>query len=294
MTGRQRKGGWSWGPVEGAKLRVISNGNGVQSTATILMALHREIGPMPDAIINSDPGDELQGTYRHALWLEQEVARLSNGQVRWINTSKGERLSDSIRRRAEGNAGLRQDGKPNRFVSAPFFTGNGGQGRRQCTREFKVEPLIKVQRGLMGYKPRQRIPVGSCEIWIGFSTDEVVRAGPAFERWAVHRFPLLEQRMSRWDCEQWLRRHGYAVPPKSACIFCPYRSDHEWRWMRDNEPESWAKAVAIDEMIRNTPGMRQREYLHDSRKPLSEVDLSTAEDRGQGSLLSVCEGHCGV
>ncbi len=285
---RVRKGGWSWGPVEGAKLRVLSMGAGVQSTTLALMILHGEIGPRPDAMIFADTGDDSGSTMRHLDWLEGEVTKRTNGQMRVLRTGAGERLSDSIRRRANATPG---EGK--RFVAAPFFTGNGGQGRRQCTREFKIEPLTRAQRELLGYKPRQRIPAASAEVWIGFSTDEVVRAGAAFDPWVVHRFPLLEMRMSRTDCERWLTAHGYPVPPKSACVFCPYRTNAEWRWMRDNDPAAWADAVAIDALIRTTPGMRNEEFLHRSLKPLDQVDLRTDEEAGQGMLM-VCEAGCGL
>ena len=285
---KPRRGGWSWGPVDGVKLRTLSLGAGVQSTTLALMAIKGEIGPLPDAVIFADTGDETPSTMRHLDWLEGEITRQTNGRMRCLRVSRGERLSDRIRRRAEGHS------KENRFVSAPFFTGNGGRGKRQCTREFKVEPVAKAQRTLLGYKPRQRIPPQSIEVWIGFSTDEVVRAGAAFERWVVHRFPLLEKGMSRNDCKQWLRRNGYPVPPKSACVFCPYRTDHEWRWLKENDPEAFAQAVAIDKLARHAPGMRETEFVHRSLKPLDEVDFSTAEDRGQGSMLDICEGGCGV
>ncbi|WP_414832156.1 hypothetical protein [Afifella sp. YEN Y35] len=257
------------------------------------MALHREIGPMPDSIIFADTGDELPATLRHLDWLESEIGRQTNGQIAVHRVSAGRRLSDDIRARAEGRLKPRQDGRPGRFVAAPFFTANGGQGRRQCTREFKIEPLTKKQRELLGYKARQRIPAGSCEVWIGISTDEVVRAGAAFDRWIVNRFPLLEERMSRTDCAAWLRQNGYPIPPKSACVFCPYRCDSEWRWLKENDPDAWKEAIEIDRMIRATPGMRHAEYLHASRRPLEDVDLSTAEERGQGWLLE-CDGGCGL
>lgn len=290
---KKRRGGWSWGPVEGAKLRTLSMGAGVQSTTLALMAAHGEIGPLPDVMIFADAGAETASTMVHLDWLEKEVARRTNGRMETRRVSNGS-ITETIERRASGNAGLRQDGKPNRFVSAPFFTANGGMGRRQCTREFKIEPLTKMQRSLLGYKPRQRIPKGSCEVWIGISTDEVIRAGSATDSWVVHRYPLLEERMSRHDCEAWLAKNGYPVPPKSACVFCPYRSDHEWRWLRDNDPDAWAEAQRIDALIRDTPGMVHAEYLQRRRKPLSEIDLSTAEDRGQSNWLDECEGGCGL
>ena len=106
--------------------------------------------------------------------------------------------------------------------------------------------------------------------------------------------------MSRHNCQRWLEKHGYPVPPKSACLFCPYKTDAEWRWLRDNDADAWAEACRIDALIRSTPKgqgdlpeMQRAEYLHRSRKPLPEVDLSTAEERGQGWLLE-CEGGCGL
>lgn len=65
----RRRGGWSWGPVEGAKLRVLSLGAGVQSTALALMAAHGEIGPMPDYALFADTGNESRGTMETLAWL---------------------------------------------------------------------------------------------------------------------------------------------------------------------------------------------------------------------------------
>ena len=279
---RKRRGGHTWGPVEGAKLRVLSLGAGVQSTTLALMAAHGEIGPMPDCAIFADTGDEMPETMKHLAWLRSGNVLPFPVHV----VSLGRRLSGDIERRSQGDEVMR-------FVTAPFFTANGGMSRRQCTREFKVGPLTKKQRDLMGYKPRQRIPPGSCEVWMGISTDEVSRAGHAFDRWAVNRYPLLEKAMSRWDCMQWLRRHDYPVPPKSACMFCPYRTNAEWRWMRDNAADSFARAIEIDALIRNTPAMRNQEFVHRSLQPLAEVDLSTEEERGQGFIFE-CEGGCGL
>jgi hypothetical protein len=281
---RLRRGGWAWGPVEGAKLRVLSLGAGVQSTTLALMAAHGEIGPMPDYAIFADTGDESAATLETVEWL-------SSGNVLPFpvnRVSAGRKISDDIRLRAiEGPGGAR------RFASAPFFTANGGRGRRQCTREFKIEPIEREQRRLAGYKPRQVMPVKTVEVWIGISTDEVVRAGAAFSRWAVHRFPLLEQRMSRQDCATWLKRHDYPVPEKSACVFCPNRTDYEWRRLKECDPAGFAAAVEIDELCRQSPGMRHQEFVHRLRRPLGEIDFSSAEDRGQG-MLDICEAGCGL
>lgn len=290
---RIRRGGWSWGPVEGVRHRSLSLGAGIQSSTLVMMMVTGSL-PWVDSILFADTGDESVKTMEHLDWLEGQVKLHTNGRVEIHRVFRGGSLSDRIRNRAAGRGVINND----RFVSAPFYTEGrkgkrGGQGKRQCTREFKIEPLERMQRELLGYKPRQRIPPGSCEVWIGISTDEIVRAGAAFSRWIVNRYPLLEMRMSRRDCIAWLESRGYPVPPKSACTFCPYRSNSEWRWLRDNDPQGWEDALEIDRLIRNTPGMREREYLHRDRVPLADVDLSTDEDRGQG-MLDICEGHCGL
>lgn len=279
---RMRRGGWSWGPVEGAKLRVGSLGGGIQSTTLALLAEHGEIGPKPDYWLYA-PVHDAEATREHLRWL-------ASGNVISTPIIELDEAPVSLRTMIDNRA--TQSG---RYVTIPAYLDGkkAGHDRRMCTKEFKGDRLDAKQRELMGFKPRQRIPAGACEVWIGFSTDEVVRAGAAFQTWAVNRFPLLELRMSLGDCIEWLKRHGYPVPPRSKCTFCPYRTNAEWRWLKENEPEAWADAVEIDRLIRETPGMRARSYLHDSRKPLESVDLATSGERGQGMLM-VCEAGCGL
>lgn len=279
---RIRRGGWSWGPVATAKLRVLSLGGGIQSTTLALLAAHGEIGPMPDLAIYAPVGDA-EATREHIRWL-------ASGNVLPFPVVELEEAAVPLRQAIQNR--VEQSG---RSVSIPVFLEGKkrGQDRRQCTREYKVDRLNAKQRELLGFKPRQRIPSGSAEVWIGFSTEEVVRAGAAFEGWAVNRFPLLEERMSINNCVAWLRRKGYPIPPRSKCTFCPYRTNAEWRWLQENDPAAWADAIAIDEAIRDTPGTRSRSFLHADRVPLATVDLSSAEDRGQG-ILNVCDAGCGL
>src|SRR5438093_4855698 len=43
-----------------------------------------------------------------------------------------------------------------------------------------------------------------------------------------------------------LRRHGYSVLPKSACLGCPYHSNATWREMKQRRPDEWQGTVAFD------------------------------------------------
>ena len=160
--------------------------------------------------------------------------------------------------------------------------------------EYKITPLTKKTRELIGLAPRQRTKSVVCEMLIGISTDEALRMKPSREAWKQHRWPLIELGMSRNDCLRWMERKGYPLPPKSSCIGCPFHSDHEWRAIKA-DPEAWADAIEVDVAIRSQPGIKGQQFMHRSCVPLAEVDLSTAADHGQIDLFNnECEGMCGV
>jgi len=96
-----------------------------------------------------------------------EIKRLTNGQMPTYRVSAGKIKDHHLAGR--GSTGQR-------FTGMPLFTENGGMGRRQCTREYKIDPVRKKTRDLLGLKPRQRAPkTAVVEQWIGISTDEIQR-----------------------------------------------------------------------------------------------------------------------
>lgn len=264
-------------------LTVVSLGAGVQSSTLCLMAAQGLVDPLPDAAIFADTLAEPKAVYE---WLDWLIPRLPFPVYR-------------VQHKAGLLAGVMQPLMRGRFASPPLYTESatgGGQLRRQCTKEFKVEPIQKKLRELLGIRPRRPSPkVVSVSLWLGISLDEVVRMKPSREPWIEHRWPLVEARMTRADCLVWMKRHGYPRPPRSACVFCPYHSDNEWRMVRANA-DDWQTAVSVDELVRD--GIRnttERLYLHRSLQPLVDVDLATEQERGQLELWgNECEGLCNV
>ena len=113
-------------------------------------------------------------------------------------------------------------------------------------------------------------------------------------KYITNRWPLIEKRMRRWDCKLWLDRHGLEIPPRSACVFCPFHSRSEWRDIRDNAPDDWRKAVEVDQAIRKARPPYDL-FVNVQRKPLPECDLDGPIDKGQLSLWEAeCSGICGV
>ena len=274
------------GPIENADLRYISLGAGVQSSVMALMAARGEIGPMPDCAVFADTQWEPQAVYDHLDWLETElpfpVHRVTFGDIR-----------------AMALGTLDKEWSP----SMPVFidTTDGGIARRQCTISFKIQPIQKKVRKILGYVKGERLPkTTQVECWMGISRDEIQRVKDSRDWWVTNRWPLIEKMMSRHDCQVWFEANHAGRPlSRSACVGCPYRSDDSWRQMRDNDTVSWTDAVEFDHALRSGDreafGMSHPVYLHKSMSPLDEVDLATETDRGQLDMFGEeCEGLCGV
>lgn len=123
---------------------------------------------------------------------------------------------------------------------------------------------------------------------------------PSRVRYSVHRWPLIDAGMTRRHCLEWMEKRGFPSPPRSACVFCPYHSNKEWRRLRDEEPEEFARAVAFEKAYQEAKSKTLSikhfvPYLHNSRMLLDQVDFSTEEERGQLDMFgNECEGMCGV
>lgn len=263
----------------------LSLGAGVQSSTMALMAVHGEIEPMPDGAIFADTGGEPGRVYDWLDWLEKQLPFPAYRVMK----DKGLKVA------------IIESVKSKRFATPPFYTeseNGGGILRRQCTREFKIEPITRKVRELCGLEKGQRAPREILAIqWIGISWDEIQRMKEPREHWLQHRWPLIEKQLTRGHCLEWMSDHGYPQPPRSACTFCPYRSNKEWRQMQTQDPDAWAEAVAMDEMVRNgVRGTTQKLFVHRSMEPLADADLTDPhQDQGQlFSMMDECDGMCGV
>jgi len=259
---------------ENNKLRVISLGWGTQSFTLAAMAALGEIPPV-DAAIHADTRHESILTYAFAKkwtpWLEERGVRVIT--IRAENTDYLNKYSGTY---------------------IPAFTQssnnkNGvGQLKRQCTKHWKLRPINRAVRGLMrenGIKLRPNC----VDMLIGISLDEVQRVKPSDVNYITKVYPLIDLRMTRDDCKKWLLDHGIEIPPRSACVFCPYKSKEDWIFTKTIK-EDWEKAVKVDYEIRNfKPG--NPIYVHRQLKPLDEVEF---DDDGYNTWENECTGYCGL
>lgn len=252
-------------------IHIISLGAGVQSSTMALMAAHGEITPMPVAAIFADTKAEPASVYRWLDWLEKQ---LPFPVYRVMRSSLADNLCQW------GHSQI------------PSFTvGKKGEaclGKRQCTKHWKIVPVQKECRRITG-TTRKRIPSGSFVVWNGISTDEAHRQKDSRAHWIRNRCPLLEKRMSRVACLEWMKARGFPEPPKSACVFCPFQGPKQWRAHKADH-EAWGMILRVDAQLE-----ARGEFLTSELKRIGECDFSTDADSGQGLLWgNECEGMCGV
>ena len=274
-------------------MNIISLGAGVQSTTMALMAAHGEIEPMPDCAIFADTKWEPKKVYEHLKWLAEQlpypIHTVSAGDL-WEAATK-------VRRTRDGQRTYTATG-------IPVFTkgdqdDDDGIGKRQCTRNFKIDPINRKVRQLLGKKRVLKKDGILAEMWIGISVDEIMRRKPNTKPFIRSRWPLIEKNYTRKACLEWMEAKGYPPPPRSACTFCPYHSDAEWLRLT---PEEFADAVEkekqLQESYRQASALRTTPYFHESRIPLDQVKLDPTppmEKRYQLDMFNnECEGMCGV
>ncbi len=320
-------------------LHIISLGAGVQSSTLALMASAGEITPMPNCAIFADTQDEPASVYQ---WLEYLIPKLT---FPVLQVSKGRLSESSLKMKTT------KDGRLFSRTDIPFYTLNhdGSSGKirqRQCTRDFKIWPIIRRERELLGselkawrkkhrpalkilaaYKkamvlfrkklgPHVSFPSAAwdeCQSdpmivqWIGISRDEIKRMKPSREPWIVHRWPLVDAKMTREGCLKWMEARGHPRPPRSACVYCPFHDNEEWKRLKEQEPEAFARAVAFEREIQRVKAQSQNfkttPFLHRSNQNIDTVDFDKliaekkAKQEAQGEefgFTQECEGMCGI
>lgn len=258
----------------------ISLGAGVQSSTMALLAANGAITPMPVAAIFADTMAEPPSVYS---WIDQLTTMLPFPVIR-VSAGDLRSMSTSVRVSKNGRAYVPS--------SIPAFVGDRlAPMMRQCTRDYKVRPILKAVRAILRDSglPKRAVQ------WIGISRDEALRMKPSRSPWSENRWPLIELNMRRDDCVAWLADRGLKAP-RSACAFCPFHSDAEWSRLKRDEPETFAAVIEYEREMQTafsrTRYLNGVPWLHKSGRPIGEVPFDKAP---QLSLwTNECEGVCGV
>ena len=268
--------------IKNIDLKVLSLGAGVQSSTVLFKMLDQEI-EMADIAIFADTGNEPKEVYNYLDYLKGYM----KNKIPLFIVKKSNIVEDALAQKEKGtNKG---------FLTMPVMAidenGKKVMGRRQCTNDYKIQPIHKKVREYLGVKSLRGKEV---LMYMGISTDEIQRAKIPNNNWQINYYPLIELDMNRHDCKHYIEKKQLKQPPRSACIVCPYHSNEEWQHLKENYPTEFKEAVEFDEAIRDIkPGYKN--YLHNSLIPLKEINFKERHDNIQYSLFDdECEGICGL
>ena len=276
---------------------IISLGAGVQSTVMLLMACEGILTPRPAAAIFADTGWEPSDVYQHLDWLETvsdiPIIRTSNGRNLYDDTWNGKSHSN------------------HNFTDMPTYIINWeGKPRltlRHCTQDYKIAPIVKATRELIGRKSGSRAEFPRAVQWLGISLDEAYRMKPSGRSWIENTWPLIDMGFNRVDCQRWFEERYPSRPlVKSSCVGCTYHSDKEWLRLYREASDDMERTIALDERLRDPNRPKHHsdiydQFLHRKCIPLRQVLEKLDRDDRAGQQLAMldgfgneCEGHCGV
>lgn len=319
---------------------ILNLGAGVQSTTLYLMFLRGQITPQINCAIFADTQDEPGAEQRASGLPDPEGSVYSH--LDWLISLGGPPILIRTKGQLSANLMRGENSTGQRFASIPAYTlapgsDKEGQTRRQCSMEYKIEVINRtIRREICGSKPGRMI-AKDIEVvqYIGISEDEAGRAVRVMrnavpkaakaraEKWGYQdllayfsgrrwrfSFPLIDNGVTRQDCQTFLGSVVPHVTPRSACTFCPFHDDVEWDRLQREDPIGFARAVLVDNALR-IPGnivnrnMDQSMFLHRSCKPLTQITFDTTPDPRKAAALAQgrlfqsnfaadCLGVCGI
>lgn len=296
-------------------LAILHNGGGTQS-GTLIEMIYDGLIERPTAIIQADTGDEPAYIYRQwerdkRLMTEIGVPYIvvNNGNMH-DDLYGGKRFAAmplfTLRKNGRNMRGKKQRRNKNQMtafdldvfeVDAPPIEVVGfgvtaqfehkGKLKRQCTSNYKIEPIERELRVMLlemnlarEYK-NGAIHVNKdvlVESWLGYTIDEIDRVNDSNLHWQYFRYPLIEMKMSKADCIQWLSLNGKPKRLSSFCKKCPLIGNKQMRELRDNDPDGWNNRLLFDDHLRDNTlkisATRKGDvFIHPSMIPMRDVNI---------------------
>ena len=232
------------------RTQIWSSGGGTQSTAIAALICQGELSPDLSIIIDT----------------EREMSPTWDYLDRWVMPAL--QAAGATLHRVEKSRYATVDLMRNDDILIPAFTTESGEIGKlptYCSNEWK-------QRVMRRWATEQGVE--QADVWLGMTIDEMRRVAQPTGKWQ-NKYPLIDRRMTRGDCIAMVKRMGWPEPPRSSCWMCPNKSGHEWQWQKENSPKDFERAVQFEKEIQRRD---EDLWLTDTGKPLSEADLSVAND----------------
>jgi hypothetical protein len=235
-------------PLADAPL-IVSYGVGVDSTAMLIEMAAR--GIRPDLILFADTGAEKPETYAFIPIMNAWLKRVGFPEITIVRY---------VPKRAPYHT---LEGKCLANETLPSLAFNAQH--HSCSQVFKIEPQDKFVRNWL---PARDAWAGGGKVVkaIGYDDSQAdrkrskracVRAIKAAQRGDRNAkryhywYPLQEWGVTRDQCILSIKKSGLPVPMKSACFFCPASKVEEVVWLKQNHPDLYARAVAMENRARD-------------------------------------------
>ena len=249
--------------MEPASRYVLSFGGGV-NTFALMILLIRQQAPL-DEVLFADTGGEVPETYRGLV-----VAReyLSEHDIPLVEVSVRHQGRD-----------LYETAFHRRVIPSVKW--------RWSTRDFKVNPIHARYRSFNRHV---------CQ-YIGIAYDEIHRMKDSRVDFVTNIYPLVDQKVTRQQCVEIIESEGLPVPPKSGCFFCPFNSTERWRWLLQEHPELFDRAIVLEENSKHFPRQRLTDQIYRARAvvTLRELKMKLAADAATNEAVELeqaCGGEC--
>lgn len=258
---------------------IVAYGLGVDSTAVLVELYNKNI--RPDAILFADTGDEKKETYNYLPVIQQWLQKVDFPQVQVV------RYVVSNFKNWPPYYTLGQNCLTNGTLPSLAF------GFKSCSLKWKVTPQNKWTDA---WTPARECWAAGQQVRkiIGYDNDPKDKKryavakdveDPKYSYW----YPLIEWGMGRNDCKEIIRSAGLAVPPKSACVFCPSTTtdelkEHNKEYLRfivimearakprlTDIEGLWRKGVKGTRNGKPKPGTMTEFIINEGLLPLSEV-----------------------
>lgn len=204
----------------------LSYGGGTQSTAMLLMVIEGEL-ERPDYVVFADTGSEMPHTYELVDLMKEKC---KEAELEFVTVAAAQPLHERYLERG----------------TLPVI------GVRSCTSQWKIEPIKRFMRSIVGMGRRKVLATS----WIGITTDERRRATPSSDQWTDRRYPLLEKHMSREDCIYYCEQKLGITVRKSGCFLCPYQSPHQWNKLKLEHPDLFEKSLELERKAKAKSGFK--------------------------------------
>jgi len=233
------------------QIEYISYGGGTPSLALIILNIRGEIKPLTnknkvEEILFADTGWERTDTMQQMYEIKKYVES-HNYNFKIVQSKEGS-LEHFLLKKAPKNE----------FLPIPYHSKDKGIAQRQCTSRFKITPINQYITKKYG-----RV---SKIAQLGIHYDEFYRVKDAKNKKDINRFPLVDLKLKRNDCIKIVAEEGLPMPPKSACVGCPYLPASRFIELNYENPDDFKRAEKIDNLMN-----KYGKYLSNQKIPLSSL-----------------------